>query len=914
MSHLARLASALLLGAAFLAFPAGAQQSNSGTLELTAEQQRLLDMLPAGQRAVLLDQYRRRQTGQPAQTTATQDPESDAGAATTDEEVRADPRIIQPGDTLIVEVMRTLEDQFAEETAREPSPEPANLLLGRHTVQLDRYGQLTLPGLDDIPLAGLDSDQAAMRLMAEPPLADTVVMVTRLTLVPTGRDALEPFGYQIFRRTLDQTASTASLPVPGDYRVGPGDQVQVALFGKEFAHHVLTVTREGLLHVPNLEPVAVSGMRYSELKAMLETRIAQQTIGVKASVSMGELRAIEVFVLGDVTRPGVHSVNAMANVIHALYAAEGITEVGSLRDIRVLRDGATHARVDLYDLLLRGRPAGDLRLQAGDVVFVPATGPRAGVIGETLRPAWYELRGETTLAQLVGLAGGPGLEANPRRIRIERIDADGVPRFLDADLTRDAGRRLAVAGGDVVAIPRVAEMAENTIRLRGHFNLTGLREWRNGLRVGDVIPDTSALRRNPDLDYALVVRQRADGLGVDVRELQLREVFADPGSGANLRLEPRDEILTFGFDDPTGRRALIDPLVERLRRQATFGTGTQVVQVTGAVRAPGAYPVNSGMRVADLVRAGGGLSEAAFMDLAELTRTEVTDVDRRDVRHFEFDLGQALADDIAANLELVPHDILNVKHTPRWTERGQVELRGEVRFPGTYPIRPGELLSQVIERAGGMTEFAFPTASVFTRQSLREREQRQIDQMIQRLEADIATAMSRQLDSEGQQATAMARSLLSQLRATRAAGRLVINLNRLIANPGSGTYDVIARDGDLLVVPPRPQEVTVLGEVYFPTSHIHDPGLDRDDYLSRSGGLTYRADDKRIYIVRADGSVEAPRGGLGRRGNMEIRTGDTIVVPIDADRVPPMVRLMNISQIVYQLGIAAAAWNTLGVF
>jgi polysaccharide biosynthesis/export protein len=247
-------------------------------------------------------------------------------------------------------------------------------------------------------------------------------------------------------------------------------------------------------------------MRFSAMKELVERRVREETIGLQVAVSMGELRSIEVFVIGEVQRPGLHQVSGLSTILSALYEAEGITRVGSLRDVRVVRGGETVGQFDLYDLLLDGDPSGDLRLQSGDVVFVPAARARAGVIGETRRPAWYEIGRGADLGRVLAYAGGADTEADLRQVQIQRPNRDGELEVIDVDATTDRGRATRVGDGDLIVIPRISLTAENAVMLRGHFLTPGMRAWREGLRVRDLIPSRAALQDDPDLDYGLVVR------------------------------------------------------------------------------------------------------------------------------------------------------------------------------------------------------------------------------------------------------------------------------------------------------------------------------------------------------------------------------------------------------------------------
>jgi len=319
------------------------------------------------------------------------------------------------------------------------------------------------------------------------------------------------------------------------------------------------------------------------------------------------------------------------------------------------------------------------------------------------------------------------------------------------------------------------------------------------------------------------------------------------------------------------------------------------------------------MRVSDLLRAGGNLEDAAYGVKAELSRF-VAGRDERKSELIEIDLAAVRRGDAAADIALQSFDALIIKELPEWAKQEAVTVSGEVRFPGIYPIRRGETLRSVIERAGGLTGLAFTKGSVFTRRELREREAEQIARLSERLQSDLAaTAIQAGQVAQGQQAAqgAMtAQGLLGQLKTTRAVGRLVIDLDRVLAGNVGSPSDVLMRDGDQLVVPKVRQEVTVLGEVQNGTSHLYRAGLSRDDYLNLSGGLTRKADKKRVYVVKADGSVIAKTGWLGD-GKTAIQPGDTIVAPLDTERLPPLPLWQAVTSIIYNAAVAVAAIGSL---
>jgi polysaccharide export outer membrane protein len=748
-------------------------------------------------------------------------------------------------------------------------------------------------------------------LAAEPGLTNPVNVTPREVTpaqpppVSPAHEPLRPFGYDLFAGQPSTFAPATDIPIPVNYIIGPGDTIELQLFGSQSALYSLVVGRDGVLNVPEIGPVSVSGLKFSDMTAALQQRISEQLIGVRASITMGPLRSIRVFVLGDAYRPGSYTVSALSTMTNALLVSGGINSIGSLRNIQLKRNGQTVTTIDLYDLLLSGDTSGDARLQPGDVIFIPPVGDTVGVAGEVRRPAIYELRGEGSVSDILDLAGGILPAAYPEASQIERINSDRERTVIDVDLSTPDGLFVAVKGGDTIRVFSILEKREDVVLLNGHVFRPGPSQWREGMRITDLIPSIDELQARADLDYVLIRREIPEELRIGVFSADLGAALARPGSSDDIELHPRDHV--FVFDVGAGRADLIEPVLAELRLQSSREAPTQVVTVNGRVRAPGRYPLEDEMRVSDLLRAGGRLDEAAYVLEAELTRFTI-DVDqswRADL--ISVNLAGVLAGDRTADLELAPHDVLSIKEIPEWRELEQADVAGEVRFPGSYPIRRGEKLSSLIARAGGLTDLASPEGAIFVRADLRLREQQQIAELANRLESEVESAAAASQEDAGEYSAAR-QALLDQVKKTEATGRLVIDLKSILADEPQLNADVVLQDGDRLLVPQRSQTVTVIGEVQFPTSHIFESGVDRNDYISRSGGMTADADNRRIYVVRADGSVESSNGSAFRRkGNSDIYPGDTIVVPLDADRMSKLSLWTNITTIIYNIGIAAAA-------
>jgi protein involved in polysaccharide export with SLBB domain len=421
----------------------------------------------------------------------------------------------------------------------------------------------------------------------------------------------------------------------------------------------------------------------------------------------------------------------------------------------------------------------------------------------------------------------------------------------------------------------------------------------------DLIPTAVHLLPGADANYVLIRRERGSDRRVSAISADLAAALRAPRSAADIRLESRDTIHVFSL--AFGRQRIIAPILEELELQARSGAAFQAVIVGGRVRAPGAYPLEEGMRVSDLIRAGGQLEEAAYLLEAELTRYDMHTGQYRETELITIELSRVLAGDTSADLLLAAHDVLNIKEIPLWRELEVIEIKGEVQFPGKYPIRRGEHISSVLARAGGLTDMAFAEGAIFLREDLREREQEQLRELAERLENEVEAAASGQTgDAESAGAR---RALLQQLRTTQATGRLVIDLPWILAAGANTEADVVLQNGDQLLIPRRSQTVTIIGEVQFPTSHIFEPNVGRDDYIERSGGFAFNADKKRIYVVRANGSVVADSGSrfFRGRGRDDIQPGDTIVVPLDADRMSRLTLWTNVSTILFNFAIAAAA-------
>lgn len=778
-------------------------------------------------------------------------------------------------------------------------------ILRRNPYQLDSQGRLYIAEVGSFALQGFTVKEARERIAAEWSLRDFVVNLSLLPAQVDTKAGLKPFGYDLFASAPTTFAPATDVPVPDAYVLGPGDNLRVQLTGSTKGTYSLVVNRSGAINFPDIGPINVAGMRFPEVRALLEQRVNAQLIGTQVSVTTGELRSIRVFVLGDAQQPGSYTISGLSTITNALFVSGGVKRTGSLRNIELKRSGQTVGRFDLYDVLLKGDTSSDERLLDGDVIFVNPVGPMVGVAGEVRRAALYELRGEVTAQEIVALAGGLNADADPKLSALTRIDNERRKTVMDVDLSGSQGA-VRLRDGDMLTVYGIRTRLEDAVAVSGHVYRPGTFQYRPGMRLTDALSGLEELQPGADAHYVLIRRENSPDSKVEVFSADLAAAAANPSGRANIELAPRDRI--YVFDLQTGRDRIVDPLLRDLRMQSNLDQPLQAVTVSGRVKVPGQYPLEPGMRVSDLIRAGGSLDDAAYGGMAELARYEVVNGEMRQTQLLDIDLARVRTADESADIRLQPFDYLVIKEVTDWRRDETVEILGEVRFPGVYPIRRGETLRSVIERAGGTTDLAFIEGSVFTRQSLKDREREQIAILTRRMETDLATlslTVAQETGRDPSGALAVGRSMLASLREAEPVGRLVIDLEKVVRGAPGSRAEIALKDGDKLIVPRVSQEVTVLGEIQSATSHLYDSGLNRNEYIELSGGMTQRADKKRAYVVRANGSVIAK--GNSWMSNTTMRPGDTIVVPLNTQYIRLLPAMSQVTQIVYNLAVAAAA-------
>lgn len=724
--------------------------------------------------------------------------------------------------------------------------------------------------------------------------------------------SLRRYGLSLFDSNVSTFAPVDNAPVPSNYVIGPGDSFNVLLYGSENQSLSLTVDREGVLNFPRLGVVSVAGLTFTDAKELIEARVSEQLIGAEVVVSAGRLRAINIFMSGEVNTPGAYSVSALTTVTQALFVAGGVSNIGSLRNIQVRRNGETVAIFDAYKLLLEGDASDDVRLQSGDVLFVPPVLATASIGGAIRRPAIYELAQGQTIADLVDMAGGYESSAYLKLSTLSRFDrSKELPEILNIDLSNNQNTSMPLVDGDYLRVLETGADYANGIGVRGAVLRAGEYAYEPGIRVSDLISGIGThLTVDVDLEYALVVSVKNERLDIEVKPFNLGEAILNPGSLDDLVLNPRDQILVFDLTDDgeslSNRDELLAPFIAKIKRQARENEPVQVVSISGAVKAPGEYPLKEGNRLNTLIQAAGGLTEDAFLGAAELQRIIVDQNGFADTEIIDINLA-GRASGSSDNPVLLSRDSLYIRTIPNWNPNRSVSIGGEVRFPGTYNIGPNETINNLISRAGGLTEVAFASGAVFTRDSARQQQLEQISNYIRDIRQSV-TIRSITLE-ENQTGLDELEIALASLSQQENLGRLIIDVPSILL--GDESADIVLQDGDSLSIPMRSETVSVVGEVRREGIYRFQNGLSAQDYLELSAGTTQRASEKYIYIVKPDGSVtslDSNRSLFSFEGfEQKLSPGDTIVVPVNENYRDTIGYWAAITSIVYETGIALAA-------
>ncbi len=670
------------------------------------------------------------------------------------------------------------------------------------------------------------------------------------------------FGLNVFRSNTSEFEPNLSGPVDANYRIGPGDQLVLILTGDVERTSTLDVTREGFVLIPQVGQVSVANLTLQELQNVLYTRLARAYSGVKRdggttqfTVTPSKLRSNQIFVNGDVERPGSYRISSAGTALTALYAAGGPSDIGSLRKISIRRAGKTVATLDVYDYLLRGDASGDVRLENGDVVFVPVHGAYVRIAGEVNRPATYELKDGETLADLVNAAGGFSATAGRQRLQVERItppaqrSGAGRARVL-LEVTADqlaAGNvpALRVEAGDIVRVEPVDLRVRDKVSVKGNVWLPGTQGFSQGMTLSTALRRAGGAKPDTYLGEVLLTRLNADS-----SRSQFRATLRDTTGailGADLALHDDDEIEVFSRTEFRPER---------------------YVAISGAVRKPGQYPYRQGITLRDLVLLSGGLREQADLRAAEVARLPADHTNGVTAQTFRVPLDSTYIGDRSPDgtyigppglpapagntpeVVLDAYDNVLILPQPEWHLLRSVVITGEVRAPGRYTIQSkSDRLSDLVKRAGGLLSTANADGAYYTRRR-------------------AAVSYKSRRDS--------LRAIVGDT-----AQRVGIDLKDVL-HDATAPDNLLLEDGDSLDVPPMHATVEIQGAVNAPTVVAIAPGKTLEHYIGAAGGPIRRtADANGAYVIQPNGKIESRhRVLLLFHTDPTPRAGATVIVPV----------------------------------
>ncbi len=655
------------------------------------------------------------------------------------------------------------------------------------------------------------------------------------------RAKLELFGHDIFEGGGEAFIPGVHDLPPEGYTFGPGDHIMVNVWGRVDLELDLTVDREGKVFIPRVGELVVAGSTLDKFRKRLDDKLSEIYSDYHLAVTYGKLRQISIYVFGEVKNPGGYTVSSLANILHALYTAGGITDNGSLRKIQLIRNTKVKNTYDLYDLLLKGDQGQDLKLLSGDVVYVPVVGPLVSITGEVKRPAIYELTGNETALTAVELAGGATSEAFLVTVSLDRVGPNDSRILQDLNLADSAGiqaNNVLLQDGDQLTIYSIYDFHENQVSLTGHVKHPGKFGVTDGMRISKLIDNGEQLKENAYTKRADLYRTDIDGsktlIPVELDKILNNDISAD------LFLEPQDSLVIYSCRH-----------VDR----------EKYVNINGAVKYPGEYKLFNSMRISDLIFLAGNLSKQAYRVECELARKD----DDQTTRILKLDLEDILInEDEASDLELKEDDCVFIRQKPDWRPIQTVTIEGEVLFPGRYAIRhKDEKLSELINRAGGLTPTAFPKGTIYIRSTIEGNvRQRNIGQIIENTKETRVDSIGNIIyDKE-------IRFDPSQL------NRIIIDLPEILKNPGEQN-DIVLADSDYIHIPSYPSGIQVIGAVAFNGTIAFRSNQKAKYYIAQAGGATPDGDMSGMRLVKPNGKVYY--GGKAQKLKAEL--GDAIIVP-----------------------------------
>ena len=663
---------------------------------------------------------------------------------------------------------------------------------------------------------------------------------------PTAQDLSredQVFGRNIFNTRNLTFEPSVNLATPSNYRLGPGDEVIIDIWGASQNTIRQAISPDGTINIQKIGPVYLSGLTVSEANDYLKKSLNKIYNGLNNAtdpssdirLTLGNIRTIQINVMGEVVQPGTYALSAFSTVFHALYRAGGVSDIGSLRNVQLVRNGKKLTTIDVYEFIMKGNAQDDIRLQEGDVVIVPAYDVLVKISGKVKRPMRFEMKKDEPLSTLIKYAGGFDADAYTRSLRVVRQNGEEYEVNTVKDIDYSVYK---MRNGDVVTAEAILNRFTNKLEVRGAVYRPGIYQLSGTLNtVRELVNEAQGLTGDAFLNRSVLYRQH-DDLTTEVLPVDIKSIM--DGTSPNIALQKNDILYIPSIHDLSDRGN---------------------ITVHGEVAKPDSYPYADNMTLEDLIIQAGGLREAASTVRVDVTRrikNPRSTADNDTIgQMFSFSLKDGFVIDGQPGFVLQPYDEVYVRRSPGYQVQQNVGIEGEILFGGTYALTSREeRLSDLVNKAGGATNYAYLRGAKLTRVANADEKKRM---------ADVIRLMRRQLGEE------MMDSLGIDIEDTFTVG---IDLERALRNPKSSS-NIVLREGDVISIPKNTNTVTINGAVMVPNTVSYLEGKDIDYYLNQAGGYSDNAKKSKKFIVYMNGEVTRVKGN----GKKQIEPGCEIIVP-----------------------------------
>ena len=679
------------------------------------------------------------------------------------------------------------------------------------------------------------------------------------------------FGRNIFNTRNLTFEPSVNIATPLNYRLGPGDEVIIDIWGASQNTIRQQISPDGTINIQKIGPVNLSGMTIAEANDYLKRTLNKIYNGLNNTndptsdirLTLGGIRTIQINVMGEVVQPGTYSLSSFSTVFHALYRAGGVSEIGSLRNVQLVRNGKNIATIDVYQFIMKGNIQDDIRLQEGDVVIVPAYEVLVKIDGKVKRPMRFEMKKDENLSTLISYAGGFDADAYTRSLRVVRQNGQEYEVNTVKDLDYSVYK---MRNGDVVTTEAILNRFTNKLEIRGAVYRPGIYQLNGRLNtVRELVNEAQGLTGDAFLNRAVLYRQRED-LTTEVVPVDIKAIM--DGTSQNIILTKNDILYIPSIHDLEDRGDVV---------------------IHGEVAKPASYPYADNMTLEDLIIQAGGLREAASVvrvDVSRRIRNPHSTTDNDTIgRTYTFSLKEGFVVDGTPGFVLQPYDEVYVRRSPGYQAQQNVSVEGEILFEGSYAMTSRtERLSDLIRKAGGSTKNAYLRGAKLTRVAT-EGEKKRME--------DVLRLMSRQLGE------AMMDSLDIHVEDHFTVG---IDLEKALANPGS-TADIVLREGDVVFIPKSTNTVKINGAVMVPNTVSYISGKHIDYYLNQAGGYADNAKKSKKFIVYMNGQVTKVKGS----GKKQIEPGCEIIVPSRSKKRTNMGEILGYATSFSSLGMMIAS-------